>query len=238
MNPLLEIIGFDIESCRIAQAAGAGRIELCGGPGEGGTTPSYAFIKSARKALQIPLYAMIRPRGGDFLYSIDEFEIMKADILQCKQLGCDGVVFGLLNTDGSIDKKRAAQIVELAYPMGATFHRAFDRCANPFEALEHIIETGCERILTSGQQPTAAEGAALINNLIKQANERITIMPGGGVNSSNIIELAQKTGASEFHASAKMAKKSSMEYAGNLNEPQQHVSVDAEEVKKMIKQLS
>lgn len=189
--------------------------------------------------VQIPLYVMIRPRGGDFLYSDDEFEIMKTDILRCKELNCDGVVFGLLNEDGSIDKKRTAQLAALAYPMGVTFHRAFDRCANPFEALEDIIETGCERILTSGQHKTAIEGTALISDLIKQADERIIIMPGSGVNSSNIIELAEKTGAVEFHSSAKATGQSNMDFINDkMNEKLQTVLVDANEIKAILNQLS
>ena len=123
----LEVIGFNIESCIVAQAAGAHRIELCDNPEEGGTTPSYGFIKAAREKLQIALFPIIRPRGGDFLYSNEEFEIMKTDIKRCNQLGCDGVVIGMLNADGTVDKKRNASLVELAYPLGVTFHRAFDR---------------------------------------------------------------------------------------------------------------
>lgn len=239
MNCLLETIAFTIDSCRIAQAAGAHRIELCDSPGEGGTTPSFGFIKAARKMLQIPLYVMIRPRGGDFLYSKDEFDIMKADIKLCKENGSDGIVLGLLNDDGSVDKKRTAQLADLAYPMGVTFHRAFDRCANPFEALEHIINSGCERILTSGQQPTAMEGVALIADLVKQADERIIIMPGSGVRSDNIIDLATKTGAREFHTSARMMKKTEMNFLSSTMKEQLHsVTVDAEEVKKILGSLS
>ena len=120
----LEIIGFNIESCIIAQAAGAHRIELCDNPGEGGTTPSYGFIKKAREVLQIELYCMIRPRGGDFFYTDEEFDIMKTDVQTCKQLGCDGVVIGMLNQDGTVDKERCKKLVELAYPMGVTYQRA------------------------------------------------------------------------------------------------------------------
>ena len=133
-----------------AQQAGAHRIELCDNPSEGGTTPSYGFIKAAREKLSIELFVMVRPRGGDFFYSGDEFEIMKEDIKMCRQLGCDGIVIGLLKKDGSVDKKRCRELVVLAYPLGVTFHRAFDRTKDPFRALEDIIETGCERILTSG----------------------------------------------------------------------------------------
>ncbi|MES2849600.1 MAG: copper homeostasis protein CutC [Bacteroidota bacterium] len=236
---MLEIIGFNIESCRIAQSAGANRIELCDSPGEGGTTPSYGFIKAARKLLKIPLYVMIRPRGGDFLYTDAEFDIMKTDIKICKELGCDGVVIGILNPDGSVDKKRMAQLVEIAYPMAVTFHRAFDRCSNPFEALEHIIAIGCERILTSGQHKTAMEGAALISDLIKQADDRIIIMSGSGVNSSNIIELAEKTGATEFHTSARALVNSKMEHTNSsMKENLQSVAVDEDEVRKLFGLLS
>ena len=239
MKAVLEIIGFNIESCRIAQTAGANRIELCDNPNEGGTTPSYGFIKAARKLLQIPLYPMIHSRGGDFLYTDAEFDIIKTDVSMCKKLGCDGVVIGALNKDGSVDKKRTAQLVELAYPMGVTFHRAFERCANPFEALEHIIDIGCERILTSGQHEKAMDGTALISDLIKQADERIIIMPGSGVNSSNIIELAQKTGAIEFHTSARVWTNSNMEHINRtMNENLQTVSVDEDEVRKLVEKLS
>lgn len=239
MHCILETIAFTIDSCRIAQSAGAHRIELCDNPGDGGTTPSFGFIRAARKVLQIPLYVMIRPRGGDFLYSADEFDIMKADIKLCKQTGCDGIVLGLLNTDGSIDKNRTTQLAELAYPMGVTFHRAFDRCANPFEALEHIIDSGCERILTSGQQPTAIKGATLIADLVKQADERIIIMPGSGVRSDTIMELAEKTGAQEFHTSAKATKKTEMNFlSSSMNEQLQSVAVDEDEVKSILEKLS
>ena len=234
MNFKLEIIGFNIESCLIAQAAGAHRIELCDNPADGGTTASYGFIKAARKALQIDLYPIIRPRGGDFLYSDDEFKIMQTDVQLCKEIGCDGVVIGMLNEDGSIDKKRCSKLVSLAYPLGVTFHRAFERCSNPFEALEDIIEMGCERILTSGQQPTAPEGAGLINELIRQADERIIIMPGSAVRSNNIIEIAQQTGAVEFHSSAKKMVKSNMQFQNpGLKEELLSISADTEEITKM-----
>jgi len=239
MKYTLETIAFTIDSCRIAQAAGAGRIELCDNPGEGGTTPSFGFIKAARALLRIPLYVMIRPRGGDFLYTDEEFEIMKNDIRVCQQLNCDGVVLGLLNPDGTIDKKRTAQLAELAYPMGVTFHRAFDRCVQPLQALEDVIACGCERILTSGQQPAAMEGSSLIADLITHANERIIVMPGSGVRSDNIIELAQKTGAMEFHTSAKATQKSGMDHINTtMKENLAAATVNAEEVRKLISLLN
>ena len=220
----------------MAQAAGANRIELCDNPGDGGTTPSYGFIKAARKNLQIELFPIIRPRGGDFLYSDDEFEIMKTDIKVCKQLGCDGIVIGILNAVGAVDTKRCAMLVELAYPLGVTFHRAFDRANDPLKALEDIIEIGCERILTSGQKPTAIEGADLISKLIEQATERIIIMPGSSIRSDNIIELAKKTGAIEFHTSARIFSDSKMNYTNKaMNESLTSVTVDEGEIKKIIK---
>ena len=232
----LEVIGFNIESCIIAQSAGADRIELCDNPGDGGTTPSYGFIKAARQQLNIDLYPIIRPRGGDFLYSDDEFEIIKADIMVCKQLGCDGIVIGMLNADGTVDKKRCAILAELAYPLGVTFHRALDRTADPFKALEDIIEIGCERILTSGQRPNALDGSDLIKKLTEQSNDRIIIMPGSGVRSDNVIELAKKTGATEFHTSARIFSDSKMNYVNKeMNESLRSVTVDENEIKKIIK---
>ncbi|MEP7232727.1 MAG: copper homeostasis protein CutC [Ginsengibacter sp.] len=234
----LEIIGFNIESCIAAQRAGAHRIELCDNPIEGGTTPSCGFIKEARKALQIDLYVMIRPRGGDFLYNEAEYEMMKADIEMCKKLGCDGVVLGILTPEGKVDKEKCKTLTGHAYPLGVTFHRAFDRTANAMEAMEDIIEIGCERILTSGLQPKAFEGQELIKQLIIQADERIIIMPGSGVTSGNIVSLAESTGAKEFHGSAGFYKASEMKYANSaMNEQLQHIAVNEEEVFKMRKLL-
>ena len=234
----LEVIGFNIESCILAQAAGAHRIELCDNPGEGGTTPSYGFIKAARENLQIELYPIVRPRGGDFFYSDAEFEMMKADVKLCKDLGCDGVVIGILNADGTVDKKRCKELVEIAYPLGVTFHRAFDRVKDATEALEDVIEIGCERILTSGLVPNALDGSEILAALIKQADERIIIMPGSGVRADNIIELAKKTGAIEFHTSARMNIGSKMNYTNEaMKENLRSVSLNEEEVKMIIANL-
>jgi copper homeostasis protein len=235
----LEIIGFTIAGCETSQAAGAHRIELCDNPYEGGTTPSYGFINAARKKLQIALFPIVRPRGGDFFYSADEFEMMKADVLLCKKSGCDGVVTGLLNRDATVDKKRCSELVNLAYPMSVTFHRAFDRVQNRGQALEDIIDAGFERILSSGGMPYAEGGAANISSLIKQAAGRIIIMPGSGVRSDNIGMIAKETGASEFHSSARVMIKTEMEYLnGNLNEHLETVAADGAEIKKMIDILS
>jgi copper homeostasis protein len=234
----LEVIGFTIESCMIAQAAGAHRIELCDNPFEGGTTASYGFIKTARENLSIELYPIIRPRGGDFLYSEIEFEVMKADIENCKSLGCDGVVIGILNADGTIDKKRCKQLVEIAHPMKVTFHRAFDRTNDPFKAMEDIISIGCERILTSGQKNLAIDGEELLNKLVKQANKRIIIMPGSGVKSDNIETLVKNTNATEFHTSARTFIDSKMEFINeSMDEQLTSVSAMSDEIKKIIEKL-
>jgi copper homeostasis protein len=157
-NFIIEIATSDFTSSLAAYKGGADRIELCDNLAEGGTTQSKAVIKHCRQKLDIQLFPIIRPRGGDFLYTDGEFEIMYNDIELCKELNCDGVVIGLLKTDGSIDVERTSRLVNLAYPMEVTFHRAFDRCRDPFEALEQLIQIGCSRILTSGQKPTAPEG--------------------------------------------------------------------------------
>ena len=238
LNFKLETIAFNIESCHISQAAGAHRIELCDNPGEGGTTPSYGFIKAARKALNIDLFPIIRPRGGDFLYSDEEFEIMKADVQLCKELGCDGVVIGMLNEDATIDKKRSSILVNIAYPMSVTFHRAFDRVTAPDQALEDVIEIGCERILTSGFHPSAIDGAENIKKLISLAGERIIIMPGSGVRSENIISLAESTGVVEFHSSARKHISSQMKIINPyMNETLKTISADGEEIEAMIEKL-
>lgn len=238
MDFKLEVIAFNIESCILAQANGVSRIELCDNQADGGTTPSYGFIKAARKILNIELYPIIRPRGGDFLYSDAAFDIIKSDVLLCKQLGCDGVVIGLLNADGRVDKQKTKILTELAYPMGVTFHRAFDRTKNMFEALEDIIDCGCERILTSGQKPNAIDGMDNIKALIEKADDRIIIMPGSGINSKNIIEIAQYTGAIEFHSSARNFIESKMQFSQTtMNEQLTSVNLNADEVCSIINAL-
>jgi copper homeostasis protein len=239
MTFTLEVIGFTLDACLRAQIAGANRIELCDNQAEGGTTPSYGFIEAARSTLSIALYPILRPRGGDFLYTDEEFGMMKADVKICKSIGCDGVVFGMLNRDGTVDKKRCQQLVELAYPMGVTFHRAFDRVNDASRALEDVIDIGCERILTSGLVPLALDGAPTISRLIAEADNRIIIMPGSGVRSENIGEIADKTGASEFHSSARMFTKSIMGFHNpHMVEQLQSVTVDENEIRKMIQTLT
>lgn len=208
----IEIATSDFTTTRSAVEGGADRIELCANLAEGGTTPSYGQLKKCREAFSVPLYPIIRPRGGDFLYTAEEFDIMLADVKSCKELVCDGIVIGLLNTDGTIDIARTSKLIAAAYPLGVTFHRAFDRCRDPFEAIEQLIEAGCERILTSGQQPAAPEGVDMIARLNKAAGERIIIMPGSGVRKENIKMLANETGCTEFHSSLRGKTKSRMEF--------------------------
>lgn len=207
---IIEIATSDFATTKSAVEGGADRIELCANLAEGGTTPSYGTIKQCREAFSVSLFPIIRPRGGDFLYTKYEFEIMLKDVKLCKQLGCDGMVIGLLNMDGTIDVIRTAQLIETAYPLGVTFHRAFDRCKDPFQALEQLIEIGCERILTSGQQPSVVDGVELVAELNKKADDRIIIMPGSGVRKENIKMLAEKTGCVEFHSSLRGKERSKM----------------------------
>jgi copper homeostasis protein len=214
MNYLIEIATSDFITTKSAVEGGADRIELCANLAEGGTTPSFAHIKKCRESFDVALFPIIRPRGGDFLYTKDEFEIMMQDVKLCKELGCDGVVIGLLNMDGSIDVVRTAEFINTAYPLEVTFHRAFDRCNDPFKALEELINIGCQRILTSGQQPSVADAGAadLIAGLNKEAGNRIVIMPGSGVRKENIKTLAEKTGCVEFHSSLRARAKTSMQF--------------------------
>jgi copper homeostasis protein len=238
LNFELEICCFNFQSAVIAEQAGATRIELCANPADGGTTPGYGMIKLVKEKIKIDVYPIIRPRGGDFLYDADDIAMMQTEILLCKELGCEGVVIGLLKQDGTIDKERCKKLVKLAYPMGVSFHRAFDRAIDPFEALEDIVEIGCERILTSGQRPTAIESVQLLNELVRQADDRIIVMPGSGIRGSNIAELAEKTGANEFHSSARINTGSSMEYINaNMGESLTSVIADKTEIALMKSNL-
>ncbi|HVG40066.1 MAG TPA: copper homeostasis protein CutC [Chitinophagaceae bacterium] len=209
---IIEIATTDYATTKEAVKGGADRIELCAALTEGGTTPTYGMIKKCREDFDVALFPIIRPRSGDFYYTEEEFEIMMQEVLLCKNVGCDGIVIGLLNRDGSIDIKRNQKLIDAVYPLEVTFHRAFDRSADPFDALEKLIQIGCQRILTSGQKSTAPEGAKMIESLIKKADQRIIIMPGSGVRKENIKELAQATGAIEFHSSLRGKQKSTMEF--------------------------
>ncbi|MET0394704.1 MAG: copper homeostasis protein CutC [Chitinophagaceae bacterium] len=209
---IIEIATSDFSTTQSAVEGGADRIELCANLAEGGVTPSAGTIRQCRETFGVSLYPIIRPRGGDFLYTDEEFAIMLQDVKLCRQLGCDGIVTGLLQADGSIDVEKTARLVEAAYPLGVTFHRAFDRCRDPFEALEQLIHIGCERILTSGQQPGAPDGAALIAALNQAAGHRLIIMPGSGVREDNIRQLAVETGCTEFHSSLRGTRPGNMAF--------------------------
>jgi copper homeostasis protein len=211
-RPLLEVAANSVASALAAQEGGAGRVELCAALELGGVTPSYAEIATARDRLAIPLYVLIRPRGGDFLYNDFECEVMQRDIEVCAALGCDGVVLGALDAEGQVDVARCRALVAAAGSLGITFHRAFDMARDPAQALEAVIGLGCERVLTSGAKASAMEGAAQIRALLAQAAGRLVVMPGAGVHARNIAALAQATGANEFHASAKQPLPSRMRH--------------------------
>ncbi|MDB5208611.1 MAG: copper homeostasis protein CutC [Flavisolibacter sp.] len=237
VNYIIEIATADFITTQSAVQGGADRIELCAALTEGGTTPSYGTIKKCREVFAIELFPIVRPRGGDFLYTDEEYEIILQDVRLCKDLGCDGVVIGMLKRDGTLPVRKTAKLIAEAYPMDVTFHRAFDRCAEPFEAMEQLIQIGCTRILTSGQQPAAPQGIDLIANLIKAANARIVIMPGSGVRKENIKEIAQRTGAVEFHSSLRSKQRSGMEFIHpafeKSEESYSNAAIDVEEVKAM-----
>lgn len=210
---LFEVCANGVESCLAAQEGGADRVELCAGIPEGGTTPSYGEIKVARRLLtHTRLHVIIRPRGGDFLYSPLEVERMVEDIGMARQLGADGVVFGCLRADGSLDMEANRVLMEAARGLPVTFHRAFDRCCDASEALEELVALGVDRILTSGQQPTAVVGIPLLRDLQIQAAGRIRLLAGCGVREENIQQIRSATNIHEFHFSARLPQKSLMTF--------------------------
>ena len=211
-----EICANSVDSCIAAQEGGADRVELCAGIPEGGTTPSYGTIRTARESIDIGLNVIIRPRGGDFLYSENELNQMRHDILTARELGADGLVFGCLTPEGNVDMAAMSLLMKAAGATPVTFHRAFDHTSDPFRAMEDIIGLGCVRILTSGCRPTAYEGAQNIADLIRKASDRIIIMPGCGIRENNIRDIAEITGAKEFHFSAREAARSRMKFRNPL----------------------
>jgi copper homeostasis protein len=201
-----------VDAAIAAQRGGADRVELCADLLEGGITPSAGSIQLARQHLDIGLQVIIRPRGGDFCYTAVEFEIMRADIQMVKDLGADGVVIGVLNPDGTVDRERTEALIKLARPLNVTFHRAFDMTVNPYDALETLIELGIDRVLTSGQEITAYEGLDLITELVQMAGDRIIIMPGGGIHERSIHKIISRSGVKEIHVAALMNLDSPMAY--------------------------
>ena len=208
----LEVCIDSVESGVAAQLGGANRVELCDNLNEGGTTPSRGMIQRVNTVLDIPVHVMIRPRGGDFLYSIEEFEVMKMDIEEIKQSGCAGVVFGVLTAKGRIDSKRTAILTDLAKPLKTTFHRAFDMTDKPLEGLDTLIGIGFDYILSSGQQPKALDGIELLMALVGRAQNRIEIMAGSGITGDNVSEIIRRTGIRYVHASAAGLHESDMKY--------------------------
>ena len=199
----LEVAADSVGSALAAQDGGAIRVELCGGLDGGGLTPSFGTLAVVRERLQIPLYVLIRPRVGDFVFDAAEVEVMRRDVEQCVRLGCDGVVLGALDPQGQVDLPAMRALIEAAGTLGVTFHRAIDVSADPARVLEDAIALGCERVLTSGARASALEGVETIAALVRQAGERISIMPGAGVSAANVQVLRAGTGAREFHASAR-----------------------------------
>lgn len=238
---LLEICCYSAESALNAEKCGANRIELCDNYSEGGTTPSLATIQYLSDKLKIPINVIVRPRGGDFLYSDIEYEIIKNDVELIKSLKINGIVVGFLTADGEIDLEKTKEIADLAYPMELTFHRAFDMCKNPLVALEQLKKIGVKRILTSGAKNTVLEGIELIAKLVKQANNEIIIMPGSGINKNNLNKIIFKTKALEYHSSAKTLEHSKMTFfnknismggVGGVNEFKK-ITVDHSQIKTM-----
>ena len=238
-----EICANSVASCIAAQEGGADRVELCAGIPEGGTTPSYGMIRSARANINIGLNVIIRPRGGDFLYSEEEIQEMIYDIHAAKELGADGLVFGCLTSEGDVDIPVMKRLMEAAGSIPVTFHRAFDHTRDPFKALEDIISLGCARILTSGCQLTAYEGAPLIARLIIAAGDRIIVMPGCGITEYNIREISGMTNAKEYHFSAREAVESGMIFRnpevvmGNEKDPYGYMVTSARRTTETISQL-
>ena len=204
----LEIAANSLSSALAAQEGGADRVELCADLGNGGTTPSYGTIAATRDELRIPLCVLIRPRTGDFNYDAAECDVMRRDIEMCVKLGCDGVVIGALDMDGDVDATVCRELIAAAAPLGVTFHRAFDVARDQLRALDAIVELGCERVLTSGGEPTAVAGAERIAEFVKHAGSRLKIMAGAGLNAINIRDVALRSNAREFHGSARAIRKS------------------------------
>lgn len=242
----IEICVDSVAGVLAAEKGGAHRVELCDNLLEGGTTPSAGAIKVAREMASIAIHVMIRPRGGDFCYSPEELAVMRGDIRVARDLGCPGVVFGCLTPEGEVDKEATAALVETARPMKVTFHRAFDMCRDPHRALEDLITLGVDRLLTSGQEASVMEGIDLITHLIKQAGNRITIMPGCGLSPRNLPKFLAATGAQEVHLYLASPQESPMQFrnprvfmGGTLRPPEyQREITDANLVREALHRIN
>lgn len=212
MNKKIEICVDSVESCINAEKGGADRLEFCGNMFEGGTTPSYGVLQLAREMVSKPIYAMVRPRGGDFCYNDIEFEIMKREIKLMKELKIDGIVFGILTKEGKVDKERCSKLLDLWGTNKATFHRAIDVSSNLNEACEDIISLGFERILTSGGEANVMSGIIKLKELVEKYNDKIIIMPGSGINERNIEYINDTIKANEYHMTANKTVESVMQY--------------------------
>jgi len=208
----LEICVDSVESAAAAERGGAQRVELCSDLLEGGITPSAGLISRVRRRIAIEIFVMIRPRGGDFAYTEDEFSVMRDDIAQAQNLGADGIVLGVLNQHARVDLDRTRELVDLARPLPVTFHRAIDMTADPQDALDDVISTGAARVLTSGGAPSVLQGLARLSGMVQAAGERIAVMPGGGISIETLPRVAEATGASEFHASLRTALASPVDF--------------------------
>lgn len=197
---LLEISVETVEAALAAESGGADRVELCGDLSAGGVTPGAALLRAVRAQVRIPIFSMTRPRAGDFVYSAAEFAEMKRSIIGAKESGMDGVVLGILTKDHRVDVGRTQELVEFAKPLPVTYHRAFDESADIHRALEDVIQSGAKRILTSGGAKSALEGAAVLARVVEAAGERVVIVPGAGISAANIVEVARRTRALEFHS--------------------------------------
>ena len=241
----VEVYVDSLDSAIAAERGGTSRVELCGSLVEGGVTPSAGLIATARQRISIGLHVMIRPRAGDFYYSADEFEVMRRDVLMAKQLGAEGVVFGILDADANVDIQRTRALVDLARPLRATFHRAFDMSADLFRSLEQVTETGADRILTSGGAKTAIEGVATLARLVDQAGKRAVIMACGGINHQNVQAVVEETAVREIHVGLRTAAASPMRYRneniamGSIqgNEYQRYIVLE-EKVARLIRAAS
>jgi copper homeostasis protein len=238
---ILEICADSIESAVAAERGGARRIELCSNLLEGGVTPSAGLISTVRSKAAIDLYVMIRPRGGDFYYSAEEFETMQQDVLAAKQIGADGIVFGILHEDGEVDVARTRRLIEIARPMKTTFHRAFDMSRELNKSLAAVIEAGADRVLTSGGEQKVEDGIPAIAKLVQAANRRIAIMAGGGITESNVHRIMQETGVREIHASVRVHLPSPMRHRNEKismglakGREYQRVMVLQEEVRRLV----
>lgn len=239
----LEVCIDNIESAITAEKAGADRLELCGCLSVGGVTPPYSLIKSAVNLVKIPCYVIIRPRAGDFLFSVNEVQMMLDDIQIAKELGAKGIVIGALTEEAKINLTVCEKLIQTADGIGITFHRAFDLCKDPFESLEQVISLGCERVLTSGQKATALQGKTLLKQLVEQASDRIQIMAGAGISPENVQDLINRTNVQELHLSGKSYRLSAMKLEsdavmGNNTEDDQKIWItDFNKIQAVRKEL-